>query len=42
MDVELGPLAIELRLSDVTAVRQPREVGEPLAEHGRDERIHSI
>ena len=37
LDVELGPLAVQLGLSNVASVYQSGEVREPLAEHGRDE-----
>ena len=40
VNVELGPLTVELGLSDVVAIGKLAEVGQPLAEHGRDEGEH--
>ena len=40
LDVELGPLTVELGLSDVVPISLTPGIGEPLAEHGRDERCH--
>jgi len=35
--VELRPLAVELRLGDVTAILKPRRIGEAFAQHEGDE-----
>ena len=40
LDVELGPLAVELGLSDVVAIGELARVGQPLAENWRDEGRH--
>jgi len=41
VDMELGPLIVELGLSDVGSVCQSGEVGEALAQDGRGERGHN-
>lgn len=40
-DVQLGALTVELRLSDVRAIREARRIGQALAKHRGNEASHS-